>query len=95
MTAEERRASLAEETEDVSREDQIFLFGDGGISEMGSRVESRFKTKIKSRMPTKAYSFMMRHPGAAFPRLFVPINRHTTAAFPFLMTVQRYKEIPT
>ena len=31
MTAEERRASLAAETEDVSREDQIFLMsGDGG-----------------------------------------------------------------
>ena len=33
MTAEERRASLAAETEDVSREDQIFLMsGDGGRS---------------------------------------------------------------
>ena len=33
MTAEERRASLAAETEDVSREDQIFLTGgDGGRS---------------------------------------------------------------
>ncbi len=30
MTDAERRASLASETEDVSREDQIFLFGDGG-----------------------------------------------------------------
>ena len=29
MTPEERRASLAAETEDVSREDQIFLMGDG------------------------------------------------------------------
>ena len=32
MSAEERRASLAAETEDVSREDQIFLFGEGGTS---------------------------------------------------------------
>ena len=29
MSAEERRASLAAETEDVAREDQIFLMGDG------------------------------------------------------------------
>ena len=29
MTPEERRASLASETEDVAREDQIFLFGEG------------------------------------------------------------------
>ena len=32
MSAEERRESLAAETEDVSREDQIFLFGEGGTS---------------------------------------------------------------
>ena len=32
MTPEERRASLAAETEDVSREDQIFLFGGGSES---------------------------------------------------------------
>ena len=32
MTPEERRASLASETEDVAREDQIFLFGEGGES---------------------------------------------------------------
>ena len=32
MSTEERRASLAAETEDVSREDQIFLFGEGGTS---------------------------------------------------------------
>lgn len=32
MSSEERRASLAAETEDVSREDQIFLFGEGGAS---------------------------------------------------------------
>ena len=32
MSAEERRTSLAAETEDVSREDQIFLFGEGGTS---------------------------------------------------------------
>ena len=37
MSAEERRASLAAETEDVAREDQIFLMGDG-VSEMGSRT---------------------------------------------------------
>ena len=32
MSPEERRASLAAETEDVSKEDQIFLFGEGGTS---------------------------------------------------------------
>ena len=32
MSPEERRASLAAETEDVSREDQIFLFGEDGTS---------------------------------------------------------------
>ena len=38
MTPEERRASLTSETEDVAREDQIFLFGEGGESHMGSRT---------------------------------------------------------
>ena len=41
MTPEERRASLASETEDVAREDQIFLMGEGGESHMGSRVDKR------------------------------------------------------
>ncbi len=41
MADEARRASLAAETEDVSREDQIFLFGDGGESHMGSRTDKR------------------------------------------------------
>ncbi len=41
MTEAERRASLAAETEDVSREDQIFLFGEGGESHMGSRTDKR------------------------------------------------------
>ena len=40
MSAEERRASLAAETEDVARGDQIFLMGNG-VSEMGSRVGKR------------------------------------------------------
>ena len=38
MTAEERRNSLASETEDVAREDQIFIMEHAGSSEMGSRV---------------------------------------------------------
>ena len=38
MTPEERRASLASKTEDVAREDQIFLFGEGGESHMGTRT---------------------------------------------------------
>ena len=41
MTEDERRNSLAAETEDVAREDQIFLFGDGGTAHMGSRTDKR------------------------------------------------------
>lgn len=40
MTMEERRTSLASETEDVAREDQIFLY-DAVESAMGSRVDKR------------------------------------------------------
>ncbi|MDD5784534.1 MAG: hypothetical protein PUD52_06290, partial [Prevotella sp.] len=41
MPAEERRRSLASETEDVAREDQIFLEEGVGVSQMGSRVDGR------------------------------------------------------
>ncbi|MBQ5752483.1 MAG: hypothetical protein IIV89_06525, partial [Bacteroidaceae bacterium] len=42
MTPEERRNSLAEETADVAKEDQIFLFENQGTSAMmGSRVDAR------------------------------------------------------
>ena len=41
MSAEQRRATLLAETEDVAREDQIFLMGNSGVSAMGSRVEKR------------------------------------------------------
>lgn len=42
MTPEERRNSLAEETADVAKEDQIFLFDNQGTSAMmGSRVDAR------------------------------------------------------
>jgi hypothetical protein len=42
MTDEERRASLASDTEDVSRDDQLFLEDAmSGVSEMGSRVSKR------------------------------------------------------
>ena len=40
MTPEERRASLAAETEDVAREDQIFLFGEDGEDLMGSEMRN-------------------------------------------------------
>ena len=40
MTLEERRASLAAETEDVAREDQTFLFGSDGVDSMGSLIMS-------------------------------------------------------
>ena len=43
MTDEERRNSLAEETEDVARKDQIFLFGEGGENHMGTRTNKRMK----------------------------------------------------
>ena len=39
MSAEERRASLAADTEDVSREDQVFLMGNNGVSEKDNRTE--------------------------------------------------------
>ena len=42
MSPEERRNKLAEETEDVRREDQIFIFDNLGVSGMmGSRVDAR------------------------------------------------------
>ena len=42
MTEEERRNSLATETEDVAREDQIFIYDNWGVSAMmGSRVDAR------------------------------------------------------
>ncbi|MBR4294145.1 MAG: hypothetical protein IKT53_04080 [Bacteroidaceae bacterium] len=41
MTQEERRNSLAVETEDVAREDQIFIEENLGVSKMGSRVKKR------------------------------------------------------
>ena len=41
MTEEERRNSLAVETEDVAREDQIFIEENLGVSKMGSRVDKR------------------------------------------------------
>ena len=51
MTAEERRNSLAEETEDVAREDQIFLFGNDGESSAMSNedieaINSRFNEEL-------------------------------------------------
>ena len=41
MTEEERRNSLAEETEDVAREDQIFIYDGLASAMMGSRVDAR------------------------------------------------------
>ncbi len=41
MTEEQRRNTLLQETEDVAREDQIFLFDNAGVSEMGTRVDKR------------------------------------------------------
>ena len=46
MTLEERRNSLASETEDVSREDQIFLYN-GLKSDMGSRVKQRMNDIVE------------------------------------------------
>lgn len=39
MTPEERRQSLAAETEDVARDDQMFLYGDGGASASEGKVK--------------------------------------------------------
>ena len=44
MTPEERRASLAADTEDVSREDQIFLLGEDGNAESEQRGEEEYDT---------------------------------------------------
>ena len=44
MTAEERRASLAEETEDVARKDQIFILDNLGESHMGTKVDKRMES---------------------------------------------------
>ena len=41
MTPEQRRATLLAETEDVAREDQIFLMENSGVSAMGSTVVKR------------------------------------------------------
>ena len=41
MSADERRATLLSETEDVAREDQIFLMENSGVSAMGSTVVKR------------------------------------------------------
>lgn len=43
MSEEERRRTLAEETEDVARKDQIFLHDGIGVSLMGSRVDGRME----------------------------------------------------
>ena len=44
MTAEERMASLAEETEDVARKDQIFIMDNLGESHMGTKVDKRMQS---------------------------------------------------
>ena len=51
MTNEQRRNSLASETEDVAREDQIFLFGDGGESRSEGNAEDRGTSDVRT-MPT-------------------------------------------
>ena len=58
MTAEQRRETLLSETEDVAREDQIFLMENGGVSGMGSTVVKRkadiaMKLKGKDISPTQ------------------------------------------
>ena len=50
MTDEERRNSLASETEDVSREDQIFLFGDGGESMAMSHEQQAANERFNSEL---------------------------------------------
>lgn len=56
MTPEERRNSLAEETADVAKEDQIFLFENQGTSAMmGSRVDARM-AQVASELDTRELS---------------------------------------
>ena len=52
MTDEERSNSLGSETEDVSREDQIFLYGDKGASESREEEDKALFTKAKERFGT-------------------------------------------
>lgn len=53
MSADERRASLAEETEDVSREDQIFLRGEGGVQSMSYDYEKYPTGKVEPNLADK------------------------------------------
>jgi hypothetical protein len=41
MTDEERRASLASDTEDVAREDQEIVYGGFGVNNMGTRTDAK------------------------------------------------------
>ena len=66
MTPEERRASLASETEDVAREDQIFLMGEGGESTADESAEARdndvlFRDTEKSRAAYAARQWRRAH----------------------------------
>ena len=53
MGADERRASLAEETEDVSREDQMFLRGEGGVQSMSYDYEKYPTGKVEPNLADK------------------------------------------
>ena len=52
MTEEQRRNSLAKETEDVAREDQIFIYDNLGVSAMGTNVDNRM-AEIANRLKGK------------------------------------------
>ncbi len=58
MTDEERRNSLASETEDVSREDQIFLFEDGGESRADEGM--KFRPRVGGNSGYVGYSMSKR-----------------------------------
>ena len=53
MGADERRASLAEETENVSREDQMFLRGEGGVQSMSYDYEKYPTGKVEPNLADK------------------------------------------
>ena len=61
MTPEERRASLAADTEDVSREDQIFLLGEDGnaASEEEGDVNAIFNQKLSELTETNADNIVL------------------------------------
>ncbi|MDR1459039.1 MAG: hypothetical protein LBI60_02355, partial [Bacteroidales bacterium] len=87
MTAEERRASLASETEDVAREDQIFIYdalGEKAMSEavnleaVNETFNEELQQQIDGKLP-KGHVYKLGNPGnilqsTGFPNLPIELN---------------------